>query len=66
MTSRIAAAKTSKHLPGPRRRGDCERDPREAVIDEAGATGDNGRDLVHGEGGTIDIRAKPGDLAKDG
>jgi hypothetical protein len=44
---------------------DKERDTREAIIEDAGETEDNGRDLVHGDGGTIDLPTKPGDLSKD-
>jgi hypothetical protein len=37
----------------------------EAVIEDAGETEDRNRDLVHGDGGTIDLPTKPGDLSKD-
>lgn len=57
--------KTSPNLPGPKPRKDRERDRQEAMIEDAGETEDNGRDLVHGDGGTIDLPTKPGDLSKD-
>lgn len=57
--------KTSRNLPGPKPRKDKERDSQEAVIEDAGEPEDNGRDLVHGDGGTIDLPTKPGDLSKD-
>lgn len=41
------------------------RDLQEAIVDDSGETGDRDRDLVHGEGGTIDLPSKPGDLSKD-
>jgi hypothetical protein len=37
----------------------------EAIIEDAAETGDSGRDLVHGEGGTIELPTRPGDLSKD-
>lgn len=57
--------KTSRNLPGPKPRKDKDRDRQEAVIEDAGETEDNSRDLVHGDGGTIDLPTKPGDLPKD-
>lgn len=57
--------KTSRNLPGPKPRKDKERDSQEAVIEDAGESGDNSRDLVHGDGGTIELPTKPGDLSKD-
>lgn len=57
--------KTSHNLPGPKPRKDKDRDRQEAVIEDAGETEDNSRDLVHGDGGTIDLPTKPGDLSKD-
>ena len=35
------------------------------IVEDADATEDDGRDLAHGEGGTLDLPAQPGDLAKD-
>lgn len=57
--------KTSHNLPGPKPRKDKDRDRQEAVIEDAGETEDYNRDLVHGDGGTIDLPTKPGDLSKD-
>lgn len=57
--------KPSRNLPGSKPRIDKERDSQEAVIEDAGQTGDNSRDLVHGDGGTLDLPTKPGDLSKD-
>lgn len=57
--------KTSHNLPGAKPRKDKDRDRQEAVIEDTGETEDNGRDLVHGDGGTIDLPTKPGDLSKD-
>ncbi|UWU79648.1 hypothetical protein N2603_14645 [Bradyrhizobium huanghuaihaiense] len=42
-----------------------ERATKEAIIEDTGETEDNNRDLVHGDGGTIDLHTKPGDLSKD-
>ncbi|QIO32676.1 hypothetical protein [Bradyrhizobium sp. 1(2017)] len=50
---------------GPRHQKEPRSDkPQDAIIEDA-ATGDGDRDLVHGEGGAIDLPAKPGDLSKD-
>lgn len=38
---------------------------REAQIKDAPKTGDDDRDLVHGDGGTIEIPTKPSDISKD-
>ncbi|MET4040402.1 hypothetical protein [Bradyrhizobium sp. RT6a] len=57
--------KTSRDLPGRKPRIDGEPDTREAIIPDAGETEDRDRDLVHGEGGTVDLPTRPGDLSKD-
>lgn len=76
-TRQETAQKTSRKLPKatPRddntrrddntQRIDKERDMQEAIVEEFGETADRDRDLVHGEGGTIDLPTKPGDLSKD-
>lgn len=63
-------SKTSRKLRAATPRGnmpriDKERDMQEAIIEESGETGDRDRDLVHGDGGTIELPTKPGDLSKD-
>ncbi|MBR1174342.1 hypothetical protein JQ617_10290 [Bradyrhizobium sp. KB893862 SZCCT0404] len=62
MTSQTTS---SRNLPGPKPRIDKERDTQKAVIEDAGETEDNSRDLVHGDGGTIDLPTTSGDLSKD-
>ncbi|MBW5436220.1 hypothetical protein FXB41_16155 [Bradyrhizobium canariense] len=57
--------KTSRDLPGQKPRIDGELDTQEALISDADETEDRDRDLVHGEGGTIDCPTRPGDLSKD-
>lgn len=57
--------KTSRNLPGPEQRKDNERDTQQAIIEDADKTDDKNRDLVHGDGGTIGIPTKPGDLSPD-
>ncbi|WP_441237516.1 hypothetical protein [Bradyrhizobium sp. 930_D9_N1_4] len=57
--------KTSRNIPGPKPRIDKERDTQEAISEDAGETEDSGRDLLHGDGGTIDLPTKPGDMSKD-
>lgn len=46
-------------------RSDEKRGVQEAIIEDAAETGDSGRDLVHGEGGTIELPTRPGDLSRD-
>lgn len=70
-TRQETAQKTSRNPPRatPRddntQRIDKERDMQETIVEEFGETADRDRDLVHGEGGTIDLPTKPGDLSKD-
>ncbi|SCB43292.1 hypothetical protein GA0061098_1009265 [Bradyrhizobium shewense] len=64
MTFEMTSPETSRELPGAKPRIE-EREPQEAIIEDAGETKESDRDLVHGDGGTIDVPAKPGDLSKD-
>lgn len=57
--------KTSRQLPGAEPRNDSERDTQEAMIEDADISEDDKRDLVHGDGGTIGIPTRPGDLSRD-
>lgn len=65
MTQKDMPQKTARNLPEPAPRKDHERDMREAIIADADKTEDGDRDLVHGDGGTLDIPTKPGDLSRD-
>ncbi|MGL3108136.1 hypothetical protein [Bradyrhizobium sp. BR 1432] len=65
MTVKMTLQKTSRNLPGPKPRIDTARDTQESIIEDAGETEDRGRDLVHGDGGTIDLPTKSSDLSKD-
>ena len=65
MTRKMSSQDTSRNLPGREPRFVKVRDTQEAVVEDAGETGDKDRDLVHGEGGTIDLPTRPGDLSKD-
>jgi hypothetical protein len=42
-------------MPPSKTRKDTERDTRQAIVDDADRTGDNDRDLVHGDGGTLGL-----------
>ena len=69
-TFRTASQQTSRSPAGAGRRNhkphtDKAREMHEAIVEDAGATEDRGRDLAQGEGGTIDLPTKPGDLSKD-
>ncbi|PIT03976.1 hypothetical protein TSA1_26790 [Bradyrhizobium nitroreducens] len=44
---------------------DRVRNKQDIVLDESPETADGDRDLVRGEGGTIELPTKPGDLPKD-
>lgn len=57
--------KTSRNLPGPEPRKDSERETQEELIADAEKTEDKNRDLLHGDGGTLDVPTKPGDLSRD-
>jgi hypothetical protein len=59
------APKTSRDLPGTKPRKDEERDTQDAIVEDADKTDGRDRDLVHGDGGTIDLPVKPGDMSKD-
>ncbi|MDF0496359.1 hypothetical protein [Bradyrhizobium yuanmingense] len=54
---------TLRDRPGSKPRIDKEHSTQ--IVEDAGATADDGRDLSHGEGGSIDLPTQPGDLAKD-
>ena len=57
--------KTSNDLPAPETRKDIGRETRDAIIKDADKTDVADRDLVHGEGGTIDLPTKLGDMNHD-
>jgi hypothetical protein len=65
MTLKTPSQDTSRNLTGPKPRIDKARETQETVVEDAGDTDNNDRDLVHGEGGTIDLPTSPGDLSKD-
>ena len=54
--------KRSRDLPETKPRKD---ETEGAIIENAATIEDEDRDLVHGEGGTIDLPVKPGDMSKD-
>lgn len=64
MTIKTSAAGTSPSK-APKTRIEAERAAQQAISEGADATADDGRDLSHGEGGTIDLPTKPGDMSKD-
>lgn len=65
MTPKTTPRMTSRKMPGAEPRIDKTGDTQEAIIRDAGDTDGSDRDLVHGDGGTIDLPTKPGDLSKD-
>lgn len=65
MTAQRTSSRTSRNFPGPTPRIGEECAAQDEVIEDAGKTEDKSRDLVHGDGGTIDLPTKPGDLSKD-
>ncbi|MCA1375288.1 MULTISPECIES: hypothetical protein [unclassified Bradyrhizobium] len=54
---------TSRDRPGSKPRIDKKQSTQ--IVEDADVTADDGRDLAHGEGGSIDLPTQPGDLAKD-
>jgi hypothetical protein len=68
-TPKTSTPKTSRDLPATPPRKDEERDTQNAVIEDADKT--EGKVLIHGDGGTIDLPVKqifplkPGGLSKD-
>jgi hypothetical protein len=71
MTSKATSQQTSRNMAGASPRSDNKprldeaRDLQEAIIEDAGEPADSDRDLVHGDGGTIELPTRPGDLSKD-
>lgn len=61
----LMAPRTSRDLPGPKPRHDKERGMQDAIIEDADKTDGKDRDLVHGDGGTIDLPVKPRDMSRD-
>ncbi|MBH5368947.1 hypothetical protein [Bradyrhizobium glycinis] len=56
---------TSRNRPLSKPRIDKEHATPRAVVEDADETEDDGRNLAHGEGGSIDLPTQPSDLAKD-
>ena len=56
---------TSRDRPPSKPRIDKERATQQEIVEDAGEAADDGRDLAHGEGGSIDLPTKPGDMSKD-
>ena len=56
---------TSRDLPNSAVRKDRKRDLREVAIEDADKTDVAGRDLEHGDGGTLGVPTKPSDLSHD-
>ena len=57
--------KSSHDVPKSAVRKDKARNLREAFVEDADKTDVAGRDLEHGDGGTLDMPTKPGDLSHD-
>ncbi|UPK40325.1 hypothetical protein IVB18_15300 [Bradyrhizobium sp. 186] len=64
MTQR-AAQKKSRDLRGLKSRDDNQGDKQAAIIEDANRIDGGDRDLVHGDGGTIDLPDEPRDISKD-
>ncbi|MFB6463329.1 hypothetical protein [Bradyrhizobium tunisiense] len=65
MTRDTTHQQASRGLPADKPRRDRKREMQDSIIEEPGETRDSGRDLEHGEGGTISAPEKPGDVSKD-
>lgn len=55
----------ARNLAGSKPSIDEERPTQQVIVEDADETADDGRDLAHGEGGSIDLPTKPGDMSKD-
>jgi hypothetical protein len=64
MPATNAAPSKSPHG-GPSPRKDKAREMQQAVIDDADKSDGRDRDLEHGEGGTLGLPSKSGDLSQD-
>ena len=58
--------RSSRDLPGHLPRKDEARETGKAIIEDADKTGGRDRDLEHGDGGTLGLPTRPGDLDRDG
>jgi hypothetical protein len=58
------APRTSRDLPATRPHKDEERGTHDAIVKDADKADGKDRDLVHGDGGTIDLPVKPSDMSK--
>lgn len=61
----MSGPKPSRDLPASASKKDKERDLHEAMIGDADKTDVAGRDLAHGDGGTLGLPTKPDDLNHD-
>ncbi|WP_439402995.1 hypothetical protein ACNJYA_12545 [Bradyrhizobium sp. DASA03068] len=58
-------SKTAQNRPPSKPRIDKEHATQQAIVEDADEKADDDRDLAHGEGGTMDLPTKPGDMSKD-
>lgn len=65
MAASKATSKPSRDVPGTPPQTDKARDMRKAIIDDADKSDGRDRDLEHGEGGTLGLPSKPGDISQD-
>ncbi|MCK1545288.1 hypothetical protein IVB12_25945 [Bradyrhizobium sp. 179] len=77
MTPKATSEERSRNLPAAKPRSDNKprsadrlridkaRETQQVIIEDASQTEDRDPNLVRGDGGTIDLPTKPGDLSKD-
>jgi hypothetical protein len=58
-------SKSPHDIPGSPPRKDEERGMQQAIIEDADKSDGRDRDLEHGEGGTLGLPSKPGDISQD-
>ena len=56
---------SSRDIPGSPPRKDKAREMEQAIIEDADKSDGRDRDLEHGEGGTLGLPSKPGDISQD-
>jgi hypothetical protein len=54
-----------RDIPPPKPRNDEDKQKPKAIVQDATECDGKDRDLVHGEGGTLDVPVKPADISKD-
>lgn len=63
--TKATPSKSSRDVPASPPRNDKARDRQQAIVEDADKSDSRDRDLEHGEGGTLGLPSKPGDISQD-